>query len=151
MRPLLVALLLVTAVGCRSGGTPITDLRIDVEGEDAAASLTGTAWSLQQIQLDDGTARDGGSATLQFGTDGRASANSCNVCNGTYAVEGATLQLGPLGCTRRACRGMLEMEHYLDGPLRIERTSAGGDRLALRFSGAGGEGGRLVFTPATER
>ena len=42
--------------------------------------------------------------TLKLGNDGRASVRAdCNTCTGPYTLEGPTLRMGPLACTRVAC------------------------------------------------
>jgi heat shock protein HslJ len=48
--------------------------------------------------------------TLKLGNDGRLSARAdCNTCTTTYTLDGATLTVGALACTRVACpAGSLE-------------------------------------------
>lgn len=105
--------------------------------------LAGTRWLLDGLTLPDGDERGGEGATLEFGVDGRVSVQSCNVCNGIWSTTGDTLRLGPLGCTRRACPGQLEVERYLSGgsfavtqtenALTVRGQEAGEDPVALRF------------------
>ena len=106
-----------------------------------ASALPGTTWLVDRIVEPDGSVRRGTGETVAFGTDGRVSLSSCNVCNGTYAVTSAgVLTIAPnLGCTRRACPGgVTELEREMVGPLR---TSRDGEYLVLDSA----EGGRQIL------
>ena len=96
-----------------------------------ASTLPGTRWLVDRIVEPDGSVRRGTGETVAFGTDGRASLSSCNICNGPYAVTSAgVLTLAPsLACTRRGCpEGATELEREMVGALRISRD---GEYLVL--------------------
>lgn len=111
-----------------------------------AASLPGSTWLVDRIVGPDGSVRRGTGETVSFGSDGRISLSSCNVCNGPYTLSAAgVLTLGaPLACTRRTCRsGMTELESDVQDPLQVSRD---GEYLVL--SGAAGET-QILLLPET--
>jgi heat shock protein HslJ len=122
---LLVAILSL-AIGC--SGVPATPVSPLASGPGAltADSLAGT-WTLVSIQPADQAAQAtpaGASYTLTF-ADGRLSTRAdCNMCGGTFAVDGQTLIAGPaLACTRAACATMA-FENVYTGLLGGESTVA---------------------------
>ena len=90
------------------------------------AALPGTTWTVERVVDADGVVRrtDGGRVT--FAADGGLTLESCNVCNGSYAVRDDALRVDePLACTRRACApDALELERYVAGPLELRREGA---------------------------
>jgi heat shock protein HslJ len=88
-----IGLLLMVAAACAG---PLIG-----EG-DAPSSLAGTSWRLAELN---GRAPVAGATvpTLSFGGDEASGDSGCNQFFGPYALNGATLRLGPLGATRRAC------------------------------------------------
>ncbi len=113
---LLIASLLVAAVGCAS--------------ERSGTSLEETTWRLVAAEGRDVGAepREHG---LWFGPDQTVRVVSCNGCQGLYAVAADTLSF-QLGCTRMACPG-LDLGAALGGvPVPFTRE---GDRLVLRTPG----------------
>lgn len=73
---------------------------------DAAESLAGTAWTLQELNGRAAIPATGGALpTLSFAAgEARASGNGgCNQFGGPYTQQGASLRFGPLVSTRRAC------------------------------------------------
>jgi heat shock protein HslJ len=77
-------------------------------GQDAAASLAGTAWELVKFQSSDDTMLtpdDKSKYTLAFDAKGNVSVRlDCNRGRGTWKSEGPNpLQFGPLALTRAMC------------------------------------------------
>lgn len=75
-------------------------------GGGAAEPLAGTAWVLAELNgQPPATAPSDRTPTLAFAADEpRASGNGgCNQFSGPYTQNGASLRLGPLVSTRRAC------------------------------------------------
>jgi heat shock protein HslJ len=70
--------------------------------------------------------------TADFGEDDRLGIRAdCNVCGGSYALEGDAAVVGPLACTRAACASApldSEFVGLLEGRSSI---SLDGDRLVL--------------------
>lgn len=95
-RMLGLALLVVALGACVAGQVQ--------GGSDAPAPLAGTSWRL--VELNGRPPVSGGDAiTLSFAADEpRVSGNGgCNLYNGPYTQDGASLRFGPLASTRRAC------------------------------------------------
>lgn len=70
------------------------------EGDDEAANLAGTSWTLEEIDGDS----PAGVVTLEFTDDSSVQGNSaCNTFRGPYQVSGDSIAFGPLATTRRAC------------------------------------------------
>lgn len=68
----------------------------------AVPDLAGSSWTVTRID-GRGTLRDT-ELTLAFGVDGRVEGNAgCNMYSGPYAQTGASLSVGELLSTRRAC------------------------------------------------
>ncbi len=72
--------------------------------------------------------------TIRF-ENGRVTGNaSCNTYFGGYSAEGAELELGPLGATRKACafpaEGLLEAR-FLNSLAKVKRYGVSGGFLVL--------------------
>jgi heat shock protein HslJ len=129
---------LVGSAACESTGPTA------LESESSTASPEGS-WALQVFDLDGGqsvTVPNPEQYTLDLGADGRANLRvDCNVCNGSYGVQGSDIEFGLMACTRAACPpDSLDDEyleaisgasafHIVDGELRI--AYSGG---VLRFT-----------------
>jgi heat shock protein HslJ len=90
--------LMVAAFGaCASG-------QAQGESSDAPSSLAGTSWRLVELNGQPPVA-GGDTLTLNFAADEqRVSGNGgCNQFSGPYTQNGASLRIGPLISTRRAC------------------------------------------------
>jgi heat shock protein HslJ len=74
------------------------------QAQDGSTPLAGTSWRLIELN-GERVAPAGNPLTLQFAADGsRVSGyGGCNQFSGEYAQNGASLRLGPLAYTRRAC------------------------------------------------
>ena len=79
--------------------------------------------------------------TADFGADDRLGLRAdCNVCGGSFALEGEALVAGPFACTRAFCSSSpldSEFVGLLDGRSSVR---ADGDRLVLSS-----ERGSLIF------
>lgn len=117
------------------------------------ASLTGTSWQLDSITKNSAVSSvpEGVTADITFDEKGTLHANlGCNIGNGSYTIDGDTLQIGPIATTRKACDGpasevesaMLAMldgtvAYTIDGtqlslsPAEDEATSALGFRSGM--------------------
>jgi heat shock protein HslJ len=104
---------------------------------DAARSLAGTAWTLQEVNGRPAIPATGGAVpTLSFAADeARASGNGgCNQFNGSYTRDGVSLRFGPLASTRRACvdeAANAQETAYLRALETVTRYSASADLLVL--------------------
>jgi len=106
---LLVAAL--TAACTQSVSSPTSPSAVSAPPTAAytAAQLAGT-WTLASIQPSGAAKQDrpfGATYTITF-SEGRLSTRAdCNMCGGSFSVEGTTLSAGPnLACTRAACPTM---------------------------------------------
>ncbi len=129
----LVALVVGLALAaCMPPRTPGT-------GGDAPATLAGTVWRLTELN---GRAPipGGETLTLMFDPAGsRASGNGgCNQFNGPYTQAGASLRLGPLVSTRRACANAAANAQETSYLRALESTTR-----------SGREGGSLVLYDGT--
>lgn len=87
--------------------------------------LAGTHWTVKRI---DGRETLGGSPlTVDFGVDGRVSGDSgCNIYSGAYTQTDATVSIGELLSTRRACEQINRQQQetrmlaVLHGATRLE-------------------------------
>lgn len=86
---------LVLAVAALVAGVPAQ--------AQGGTSLAGTSWRL--IELNGQPVVGGETLTLEFAADGQqvSGYGGCNQFFGPYTQNGASLQLGPLASTRRAC------------------------------------------------
>lgn len=94
-RGLLFALAVVALGAC---------VPVQAQGGGNTSPLAGTSWRL--VELNGQPVVSGGETlTLQFDADEpRVSGNGgCNQFSGDYAQNGASLHIGPLASTRRAC------------------------------------------------
>lgn len=93
--------------------------------QDTAASLDGTSWTLTTSSA----------ITLRFAEGNATGSGGCNQYRGTYTQSGATLTLGPVASTKRACvdpEGNRRETEYLDALSRVTAYEISGDRLLLR-------------------
>lgn len=75
-------------------------------GGDPERLITGNEWIVEAI--DGRGVVDKSRATIQFLEDGRiAGTGSCNRYTGRWALNGETLEIGPLASTRKACEPAL--------------------------------------------
>lgn len=108
-----------------------------VDAGGAGEPLAGTAWTLTELNGQPpvaGIADD--LPTLIFGSgDSRARGNSgCNLFNGPYTQNGASLRFGPLASTRRACAAEAANRQetaYFRALEATTRFSASNDLLVL--------------------
>jgi heat shock protein HslJ len=89
---------------------PDVELVYDEVAPQPDAALVGTVWRLESVV--DGLGPDGsvssvvGEPTLELTEDGEVRGDTgCNTFTGSYELDGATLELGPLATTRMACDG----------------------------------------------
>jgi heat shock protein HslJ len=74
--------------------------------------------------------------TLQFETEGSVSVRAdCNVCNGSYEMEGNSLSIGPLACTRAFCGPLSFFDQYTAALSTVSSFARRGDELELTYSG----------------
>lgn len=135
----------VALTGCGNGGDDTT--AVPEEAGDSGASLTGTAWRVQMVQVGEASteAPDDTEAVLGI-NDGTIGGNTgCNAFSGDVEVNEteSTIVVSDVISTMRACmdergeidRAMLGMLH---GELAVEID---GDQLTL----TGAEGDQLTF------
>jgi heat shock protein HslJ len=131
--------LLVAALGCAL-------LAGCSDGGGSPPGILAT-WQLQAFTLDDGTTLrtdDPARYTVEFRADGRAHVRAdCNVCNGSYFVDGSSLSFEPLGCTRAACPPESLDLRFTSALGTSEHYEIEGGSLVIVY-----EEGRMFFTPA---
>jgi heat shock protein HslJ len=136
----LFPLCMLLAAGCASTSLP----------RGPVPDLGGSRWTVVSI---DGSAPVRGEEPLsvEFGVDGRVSGNSgCNGYSGPYIRDEATLRIGELLSTRRACadedrqRQETRLLAILEGETRLRREQD--DRVSLRS-----DAGSLVLAPSGYR
>lgn len=120
-----VGLVVVIAVSCGSGDAD------DSSSSPAKTPLVGTHWLLQDTP---GMPTAGVSVTAEL-ADGRMGGSSgCNTYNAPYAVDGATLTIGPeVATTKMACEpeaSGVEAE-YLAALPKVRRYAIAGETLEL--------------------
>ena len=104
---------------------------------DAAETLAGTAWQLEELNGRAAVPATGGAVpTLSFAAgEARASGNGgCNQFSGPYTQQGASLRFGPLASTRRACvdeAGNAQETAYLRALESVTRHTATAELLTL--------------------
>ena len=75
---------------------------VPAQAQGGGDPLAGTSWRL--VELNGQPVIGTEPLTLNFGTDGRVSGyGGCNQFSGEYRQNGASLRIGPLLSTRRAC------------------------------------------------
>ena len=75
---------------------------VPAQAQGGGDPLAGTSWRL--VELNGQPVIGTEPLTLNFGTDGRVSGyGGCNQFSGEYSQNGASLRIGPLLSTRRAC------------------------------------------------
>jgi heat shock protein HslJ len=71
------------------------------------ADVLNQTWRLQSIERPDGSRAAVSTPdrfTLQFADTGRLTVRAdCNVCNGTFQLNGIEFLVGPMACTRAFC------------------------------------------------
>ena len=73
----------------------------DTMEQDLSQQLVGSQWLLED--LGDKGVLDRLQTTLQFEADRLGGFGGCNRYFGSYQIKGKTLNIGPLGSTRKAC------------------------------------------------
>lgn len=141
MKRMMGMLAAALALGACTGNGQVTD---------AADSLAGTSWVLTQL---DGQppvpVPDGPAPTLRFRADEAGGSGGCNGFGGPYTQSGASLRLGPLVSTRRACTSEAanaQEAAYFRALESVTRASTAGgslvlyagDRAVARFRAAAG-------------
>ena len=122
----------LAAAGCMENATEPSD-------------VLGTTWHLESLQRANGSevTPPAGTFTIRFADDGRLEVRAdCNVCGGGYTLDGDSVGVGVLACTRAFCASAPFDTDYVtlvESAVRIERE---GDTLALR-----GPAGILRFVP----
>jgi heat shock protein HslJ len=124
----LIVLLAASLMAACDSATSTTDLS-EVEG----------IWDLEAFQLDNGSVQDVPDAqtfSLSFEVGGSVHAQvDCNSCSGSYEVDGNSIKLGLLACTRVACPpGSLDHQFQtaLGSATAFVRT---GSELSIRYAG----------------
>jgi heat shock protein HslJ len=109
--------------------------------------LAGTSWAVTSI--DGYTTGRSTDLTADFTVDGRVNGDSgCNTYSGPFIQTGATVRIGELLSTRRACvdddrqRQEARMLRILQGVNRVEREGEG--RISLQ-----GQSGTVMLEPLT--
>ena len=100
----------------------------------APSDLTGAAWRLQSIQTSSSTiaiARPD-NFTITFSADQKLGIKAdCNVCGGTYALSGGTLQLNGIFCTLAYCGDASHDRAYMDVLTNVTSVAASGNELII--------------------
>ena len=121
-----------TTTSADSGSTPSTSA-------PATVALAGTKWTITAI-VGSATGAEGDvrPATMQFENGNISATAGCNLMNGSYTQEGATLTFGPIAMTRMAC----------PAPGLAERETQLGQMLGQPLTVAAGEAGKVTLTNA---
>jgi len=140
----LVPLLALALAGCTGAPAPKAEApgaRAPAPAPSIGASLAGTRW----IGVVAGNPDPRTLPRLEFVSSERVTGyTGCNMLNGGWHVEGATIRVGPVVSTKRACVGPEgEVERRFVAVIGGVVTREG-DRLV--FTGANGE--RFEFMPA---
>jgi heat shock protein HslJ len=128
---LLVVLTLAASGGCGSSGgtTP-----------DTVPLQTGVEWQLETLAPPSGPpvlVNDPSLYTVRFNANGTLEARAdCNRCGGAYRITGASMTIGPLGCTLAACpvptlgdqfsAALSTVASYVQTPTELVLTGASG-------------------------
>jgi heat shock protein HslJ len=102
------------------------------------SQVEGGAWKLRSMLITGGSLfvpTEPTRYTVEFKSDGQVDVVAdCNVCGGSYAVTGGTLDAGPLACTLAACPGPqgIQFAGIIDGSSSIQKT--GDDLLQIQSS-----------------
>ncbi len=92
--PLVLLILIVGAVGCDESPTGATEL-VDITWKLESVARVGSA--LVTVPTPD-------SFTIRFEASNNTAVRAdCNSCSGRYSLDGASISIGPLACTRVAC------------------------------------------------
>lgn len=116
---------------------------------EAQAPLPGTKWKLAAADRGPlaSLAADSG-ITIAFEADRLSGNGGCNQYSGNYSIEGATLKIGPVVATKRACVGSgndAERAWFAVLAQPVAHARADGT-LVLRES----DGAEYRFVPATD-
>ena len=120
-----------------------------MEINQAPVTLPGSAW--QVTTFAEQTPLDGHPITFEFDTEGNiAGAASCNSFGGSCAIDGNTLEIGPLRSTRRACQPevMQQEQNFLALLGAAARWKIDGEELVLTTP-AGEIRSRRATAPST--
>jgi heat shock protein HslJ len=131
MSPALRGLLAcVVCVGLASIGLAACD-----EGPTAPTSVTDITWELQRIDGGPGSSTAIPSPdrfTLRLGADGMASVRSdCNTCVGRYTLDGSSVSMPALACTKAFCGTGLD-QTYAEALSQARTMATSSDELVLR-------------------
>lgn len=97
-----------------------------------AADIVGPVWVAEDIA--GAGVIDNARVTLRLGADGHAGGRGgCNSYGGSYALDGATLRLGPVAATKMACAEALmnQEQRYFEALAAVERFAVTGDGALL--------------------
>lgn len=111
----LISLIAALSAACSHTATSPTALSAPPSAASTLAQLEGT-WTLVSVQRAGEPKQDrpfSAEYTLTF-SEGRLSTRAdCNICSGTFSMDGSTLTAGPnLACTRAACPTMAFEQIY---------------------------------------
>jgi heat shock protein HslJ len=128
---LALALWTLAALGGCSGSRATTP--------DTAPLRTDVEWQLETIAPRSGPAipvADPSLYTVRFGTDGTVAIRAdCNRCAGSYRIAGASLTLGPLGCTLAACPIPTVADQFTAALTRVTSYVQSPSELVLAYDG----------------
>jgi heat shock protein HslJ len=138
MRPLLLAAML-------AGATAACD-----EGLTAPSDVVGQNWRLISIQQGTSppiTVDTSSRYTLRLEDNGRVAVRSdCNSCGGTYTLNGSSLELSGLACTKVACGAESLDPAYVRALEGTKNATLDDDDLIIR-----GNDVTLVFVPDSQQ
>lgn len=136
----LATLGLLAACGSSSSGGSAATTTAPAAG--GAGDLVG-AWRLESFPEGPSPAVPvpaGAAATMTFAADGAFSGNTgCNILNGTWKIDGATLTLVPGPMTMRACEDLVvqaQEQALVNGLPEVTAYTVAGDTLTLLDIGA---------------
>ena len=119
-----------------------------ITSREATTDLPGTSWAL--VEIDGEAPAADPPPTLTFNEDGTVTGSAgCNTFNGSVAIEGSSLEFGPLATTRMACADPVIGEQETAILLAMEATTGYtiDDEGRLVLTGGDAE---LVFEVAEE-
>jgi heat shock protein HslJ len=105
------------------------------EAPVSPSTLVGDSWQLVSLRRGDSTpisVDDPSRYTLQFTGEGRVAIKSdCNSCGGSYTLDGTSLSLGQVACTRAFCGEQSLDSRFVDALERARTVSSAGDQLIM--------------------